>query len=184
MILPFSSFPVPDFYKLTMKYSLVLVQFLRQYIGIDCSVKWPNDIYVGNNKLAGILIQNLISGRNIQYSIFGLGLNVNSLDFPENIPNPISLAQIKGHSYPLLELQYKLSDYLSKHLVFDESLTKIKSEYLKTLYRYNIVSEFEDLNADRFKAKIIDVLDNGHLVVEKEKGTRNSYNFGDIRYII
>jgi len=184
LILPFSSFPVTDFYKLTMKYSLVLVEFLRQYIGVECSVKWPNDIYVGNKKLAGILIQNVISGRNIQYSIFGLGLNVNTLDFPTDIPNPISLKQITGKHYEIKTLQYEMSEYLCQHLQFGETFAKIKARYLKALYRYNAVNNFEDLVGVRIEARIMDVLDNGHLILEDTEGKRKAYNFGDIRYIV
>jgi len=167
-----------------MKYSLVLVEFLRQYIGVECSVKWPNDIYVGNKKLAGILIQNVISGRNIQYSIFGLGLNVNTLDFPTDIPNPISLKQITGKHYEIKTLQYEMSEYLCQHLQFGETFAKMKARYLKALYRYNAVNNFEDLVGVRIEARIMDVLDNGHLILEDTEGKRKAYNFGDIRYIV
>ncbi|MDQ9829531.1 hypothetical protein RFX70_12015, partial [Acinetobacter baumannii] len=74
--------------------------FVSRYTD-NVSVKWPNDIYVGNKKIAGILIEHKITGMYIGNSICGVGLNVNQEHFLSDAPNPISLFQLIGHPLPL-----------------------------------------------------------------------------------
>lgn len=65
------------------------------------SIKWPNDIYVGQKKLAGMLIQNTLSGMMMQMSIIGIGLNVNQMEFSDDLPNPVSLKMLTGVDFDL-----------------------------------------------------------------------------------
>ncbi|WP_301748249.1 biotin--[acetyl-CoA-carboxylase] ligase [uncultured Duncaniella sp.] len=75
--------------------SLAIVEMLDNFIGADAvSIKWPNDIYVNDSKIAGILIENVISGSAISRSIVGVGLNVNQTEFLSDAPNPVSLKQL------------------------------------------------------------------------------------------
>ena len=74
--------------------------FLRRYI-TDCSIKWPNDIYVKNDKIAGILIENSIIGDKIENTIAGIGLNINQNNFVSDAPNPVSLRMVTGKNYDL-----------------------------------------------------------------------------------
>lgn len=82
---------------------------LRLYLedkGILSRIKWPNDIYVGDRKICGILIENILSGSCVTSSIVGIGLNLNQTEFPVDLPNPISIAQITGKQYDAqLELE-------------------------------------------------------------------------------
>ena len=78
-----------------MAISLAIVDALGQLVG-DLSIKWPNDIYWRNGKLAGILIENTLKGHLIKDSIIGVGLNVNQREFRSKAPNPVSLWQITG----------------------------------------------------------------------------------------
>ena len=71
--------------------------------GIEARIKLPNDIYVKDKKICGMLIENILDGPNIGKSIIGIGLDVNQTDFPEDLPNPVSMAQITGRSYTLEE---------------------------------------------------------------------------------
>jgi BirA family biotin operon repressor/biotin-[acetyl-CoA-carboxylase] ligase len=70
----------------------------------DCKIKWPNDIYIGNQKLAGILIENSVKGSHLSSSVVGIGLNVNQQVFISAAPNPVSLFQITGVIYEISEL--------------------------------------------------------------------------------
>ena len=65
----------------------------------DVSIKWPNDIYVGNEKIAGILIENSLKGSNLFSSVLGIGVNLNQIHFLSDAPNPVSLKQITSKNY-------------------------------------------------------------------------------------
>jgi BirA family biotin operon repressor/biotin-[acetyl-CoA-carboxylase] ligase len=95
------------FFFLTEMISLALVDALKEN-GIQAKIKWPNDIYVGDQKISGILIENILLSDVIETSVVGIGLNVNEIDFPPEIPNPVSVKQITGKSLDLSSLINKL----------------------------------------------------------------------------
>ena len=75
---------------------------LRSYLlerGVEARIKWPNDIWVGERKICGILIENTLEGACIRESIVGIGLNLNETDWPADLPNPVSLRELTGHNY-------------------------------------------------------------------------------------
>ena len=68
-----------------------VIKLLTQH-GIDAWMKPPNDIWVGDKKICGLLIEHSIRGSRILWSIIGIGLNVNQTSFPDDLPNPTSMA--------------------------------------------------------------------------------------------
>ena len=90
-------------YELTKAVSLGIVDALRTLLpdGEAVKIKWPNDIYIGLRKVCGVLISNRVAGRCLSASVVGIGLNVNETEFPEWIPNPVSLKQVMGRELPL-----------------------------------------------------------------------------------
>ena len=82
---------------------------LRRYLlrkRIPARIKWPNDIYVGDRKICGILIENILHGPEVSFSIVGIGLNLNQTEFPPDLPNPVSLSLLTGRGYdPEKELE-------------------------------------------------------------------------------
>jgi BirA family biotin operon repressor/biotin-[acetyl-CoA-carboxylase] ligase len=76
---------------------------LKEY-SIMAKIKWPNDIYVHNKKIAGILIENSLQGPTIVSSIIGIGMNINQIEFPDVLPDAISLRQAMGKSFDLKAL--------------------------------------------------------------------------------
>ena len=90
---------------LTQMVSVAMIDVLKKYLPEESLfIKWPNDIYFNNKKIAGILIKNEIKGMMLGTSIIGVGLNVNQESFGENLPNPISLKMITGKDYDLEEI--------------------------------------------------------------------------------
>ena len=88
---------------------------LREFLaseGVISRIKWPNDIYVGELKICGILIENILEGDDVAASIIGVGLNLNQTVFPPDIPNPTSLALLTGRSYPPEAALEKLCAYV------------------------------------------------------------------------
>lgn len=83
---------------LTMSTSLAVVDFLKE-LGIEAGIKKPNDIYIHGEKICGMLIENGICGRNMTWSVIGIGLNVNENTFPGELPNPVSISRLTGRHY-------------------------------------------------------------------------------------
>lgn len=166
------------------------------------SIKWPNDIYWGDKKLAGILIENAIIGSEIKYSIAGIGLNVNQTEFVSNAPNPISLKQITGKEYDIDALMKNLYDEVQRVLKED-----VWAEYRAHLYRKEgfwpfverEVSMAPTMNANSqeltaishqpsavspFLARIEDILPTGEIVLRDQQGTLRTYHFKQVRYVL
>ena len=155
--------------------SLAIIRVLQQYTE-NITIKWPNDIYWNDKKIAGILIENSLMGQHIEYTIVGIGLNVNEDDFPTHLPNPVSVKQITGDVFDreilLLLLRYEfLMLYQS---VESGEVAPIEREYMRHLYRKDGPHWFTDAEG-RFKATIKTVLPSGHLVLatypDKEERT-------------
>lgn len=99
---------------LTQMVSVAMINVLKNYLPEEhLFIKWPNDIYFKDKKIAGILIKNEIKGMMLGTSIIGIGLNVNQESFDENIPNPISMKMITGKDYDLEEILLAVSRQLS-----------------------------------------------------------------------
>lgn len=108
---------------LSMASALSVVDFLASY-GIGAQIKKPNDIYVGDRKICGMLIENSLSGENMNWSIVGIGINVNQTEFPSFLPNPVSMLQLMPGERPL-----NLDECLEKFLeCFDRQLDRIWDE--------------------------------------------------------
>ena len=90
---------------------------IRRYLlskGVESRIKWPNDIYVGDRKICGILIENILDGKQVSSSMIGIGLNLNQDRFPADLPNPISLRQLTGRTYDLRTELVLLREALKK----------------------------------------------------------------------
>ncbi len=89
--------PPKNIFLINMTFSLALYDFARKLMNEDVSVKWPNDLYFQNKKLAGLLVENSIRNNEFNYSIVGIGINVNQVNFSSNAANATSLkAELKN----------------------------------------------------------------------------------------
>lgn len=161
---------------LSMQVSLAICEALSEHIG-DLSIKWPNDIYWRNAKIAGILIENSLQGSVIRDSIVGVGLNVNQRQFMSDAPNPISLWQICEHETDREQL---LKDILA---ALDRLLgQEVRERYLAMLYRRKGFHPYVDKNG-AFMAELEDVEDDGHLLLCDDSGGRRRYAFKEVTFI-
>ena len=144
-------------------------------------IKWPNDIYVGDRKICGILIENRLQGSTIKDSIVGIGLNVNQASFLSDAPNPVSLFQLLGKEVDREELL----DVFLKQLndVFAMDIESLSVAYRHRLYRQDGFYDYEDANGP-FKAKLLNVLDDGRLVLLDTEGSARYYAFKEVSFII
>ena len=150
-------------------------------IGEDFTIKWPNDIYYGDKKAAGILVENAIIGNAIRYSIAGIGLNVNQTTFVSDAPNPISLKQIRGQEYDIEWLMNQLLKAV--HTILNEPEQDVWAYYKSHLYRREGFWPYEDKKG-RFEAAIQDVLPTGEIVLRDTNGQIRQYEFKQIKYIL
>lgn len=146
-------------------------------------VKWPNDIYVGDKKIAGILIENSIMGSRINSSVVGIGLNVNQKEFVSDAPNPVSLIQLLGKQVDCDCLLVMLLNAIDKWYNFlrNGELEKINVNYLKHLYRFGNVELYEDVLGE-FYGTIVGVNEIGQLQIEKATGELISYHFKEVKF--
>lgn len=184
-------------FRLTMMVSVAMWEMLSQYLPGDLlTIKWPNDIYYGDKKLAGILVENILSGDKIAYSIAGIGLNVNQLEFKSGAPNPISMQQITGEAYDVAVL---LSGFLNALQVCFEMPTKaLKDTYMRHLYRRKGAFPYIEREVSiaptmivcaaeaeqMFMAEIEDVTPLGQLVLRTDGDEVRTYHFKQIRFVI
>ncbi len=114
---------------------------IRDYLldrGIDAGIKWPNDIWVGDRKICGILIENILDADMIRRSIVGIGLNVNETDWPEELPNPVSMKQLSGRTYSIREELEALCEGIRRRyacLGSEEGREGLDSEFGKYMFR-------------------------------------------------
>lgn len=164
--------------------SLAVKNTLDQFTN-DIRIKWPNDIYWKEQKIAGMLIENDIEGKNISNSVIGIGVNINEQQFPSNLPNPVSLRQITGSVH---ERDYILDIFQREFFLLYRDFQKgevksIEDEYMLDLYRANGYYWYEDQNG-RFMAEIDDVLSSGHLVLKMmETGEERIYAFKEVAFV-
>ena len=152
------------------------------------SVKWPNDIYFEDSKVAGMLIENDLQGALVRRSVIGIGINVNQCHFLSDAPNPRSLADIVGHD---VERRFVLEQFMERFTHYmttidegkDDALESLHNLYKKRLYRFGEEHEFCD-EMGVFRAKIIDVEQSGHLVLLDKEGKLRRYEFKEVNYII
>jgi BirA family biotin operon repressor/biotin-[acetyl-CoA-carboxylase] ligase len=172
-----------DQFTISMAFSLGICDFLKRYISA-ITIKWPNDIYVNNDKIAGILIENSIMGDLIEHTIAGTGININQVKFLSNAPNPVSLSILTGINYDLVICLNQLAENLDKRYkqLISEDYTGIRREYASQLYRHNKWSEFRDKDGI-FSGRISTVNDNGRLQVERQNGIIREYSFKEVDFI-
>ncbi len=169
--------PANKQFSISMQVSLALCEALGQHIG-DLSIKWPNDIYWRNAKIAGILIEHRISGSLIRDSIIGIGLNVNQRHFISDAPNPVSLWQICEQD---TDREMLLREFLAS--LQRLSGQDVRAQYLSMLYRRQGFHPYTDREGV-FMARIADVQEDGHLVLLDEEGRQRRYAFKEVSFII
>lgn len=165
-------------FHISMAVSLAIADALGEHIG-DVSIKWPNDIYWRNAKICGILIENRLLGQTIRDSIIGVGVNVNQRQFHSNAPNPVSLWQIHGHE---TDRELLLQSILDKFTLYINK-KEIKTQYLHLLYRRKGFHPYADKEGS-FMAEIVDVEDDGHLLLCDDNGQQRRYAFKEVSFVI
>lgn len=151
----------------------------------EARIKWPNDIYVRDDKIAGILIENTIMGDTLGSTVAGIGLNVNQTIFRSGAPNPVSLALITGTSHDLQAVTGKLISLLDSRygMIIRGETGALARDYHEVLYRSGEWHRYTDDDGE-FEGMIERVRPDGMLEVIRKEGKRVMYAFKEIDYIL
>ena len=150
-------------------------------LNIEAKIKWPNDILVENKKIAGILINNIISKDIISHSVIGIGLNVNQHVFNEYFPKATSIFLETSYKSNLKEIQCKLLKEIKYQIENYRQGNNMYNEYLDFLYKRDEVSFFES-DFQKFNGIIRGVTNLGFLIVEKKNEIR-SFDVKELRML-
>ena len=149
------------------------------------TLKWPNDVYWNDKKISGTLIETSIDSKGIKRCIFGIGINVNQMEFKSDAPNPVSLAQILGHEVDREEVLQKMIEAFCRYyeLLRRVDYMDVSGIYHLSLYRRKGYHWYEDKDG-KFEGAFVEVEDDGHLILHDKKGVIRSYAFGEIRFVL
>ncbi|MEL6924320.1 MAG: biotin--[acetyl-CoA-carboxylase] ligase [Bacteroidota bacterium] len=179
-----------DQFCLNMAISLAVADCIRQVLPAGSPpaalrIKWPNDIYYLQYKIAGILIQNQLSGSSIQSSVVGIGINVNQQDFDDAIPNAGSLRRISGKQYEIESLIPILCAQLEHRYLQlrQQRRDLLRTNYLENLFQYQQEAWYADAQGHRFRGRVVGVDPSGKLQVERG-GHVHAFEIKQIRFLI
>lgn len=172
-------------FELSMVVSLAIADAIDALLpqGVRTAVKWPNDIYIGLEKVCGILIENRLSGPFIDYSIAGIGININQRRFLSDAPNPTSVILHNGGVES--DLSESLKDVCTRILEYwarfeaNPDPHRLKNEYFRRLIWTEGDHPFADASG-RFMAHITDVDSDGILHLSNGK----TYAFKEVSFLI
>ena len=171
-----NSLPLQKAFYLNIISALAIVDMLKEFLNIQAQVKWPNDILVKEKKLGGILVENTIQGKRFSHSIVGIGLNINQeqFQFPEAISlhlmNPLKIYDLETLLHELLYFFEKRYQQLQR-----DQFPGLKKDYLDNLMGFLQQKKYME-EGRKFLGTIIDLTEDGKIVVEEEGGTKTYSN--------
>ena len=177
--------PIAEQFSVSEVVALSLVDMLAEY-GIEAKIKWTNDIYVGDKKLVGILIEHSLSSATLRRTIVGIGINVNQKEFDSALPNPVSMTQLLGREFELEEVLNCFLSHLQRNyaLLREGAKAALHERYNSLLYRKNEYHTYALPSGEKFSAKIVGTAPSGALCLENECGDRKDYLFKEVEFVI
>lgn len=161
--------------------TLGIVGYVRSK-GIEAKIKWPNDIYVGDRKICGILIENAVNGDKLVSSIVGIGFNLNQLSFSPSIPNPVSLSALTDVSYDLKDELLSLLHFIFEE--YDRRSQQTEERYVSSLYRLGRPHSYiHTASGTTFTGTILGVDKTARVIIDTDEGQK-TFAFKEIQYII
>ncbi len=184
---PSSLAPMAQF-SMSEAVALGVVDFLGRH-GTEAKVKWPNDIYVGDRKICGILIRHSIMGNCVDYSVIGVGINVNQKAFISDAPNPVSMWQIAGEEYNLGTMEKEIADIMESRLELIRSEAyrlALHKEFMGKLWRGDdhLYPFLDTATGENFMARIEGVASHGPISLRLSDGSVRTYAFKEVSFLL
>lgn len=201
MILPEPPVKPASQFAISEAFALAIADVLDEYLDIVayrmdldsdelyCTVKWPNDIYVGDRKICGILIQHSVTGDSISQSVLSAGINLNQEKFLSDAPNPVSVIQLTGYITDIQEVVFMLQEKLAgrlKQLDDEEGRADLHNAYMWRLYRAdgNFYRFRDNIRQEEITARIIDVAPDGVITLATDSDDTRRYYFKEMTFLI
>ncbi|MBD5356983.1 MAG: biotin--[acetyl-CoA-carboxylase] ligase [Bacteroides sp.] len=164
--------------------ALAVSDTLRE-LGVETKVKWPNDIYAGDKKICGILIEHSIMGRKITRTIAGVGVNINQEVFCSDAPNPVSVVQITGKENPIAGVAQILGGRIEARISQIPAGT-VHAEFMRNLWRGDgaYYPFYDKIRHQKIEARISDIAENGILSLLTADGEIREYAFKEVEFIL
>lgn len=174
--------PVTETFLLSEAVSLSIARALDCFLYPGCvMLKWPNDLYVADSKLGGILIENSLTGTYISRTIVGVGINVNQLEFISSAPNPVSMAAIAGHTYDVDEVVRCVAAAIVAAPALLADPEALQADYSRRLWRRLTPAPYIDAaTGEHFTATIHSVAPSGHITLALPDGSLRRYAFKEV----
>lgn len=173
-----------DQFIISMAVSNSLIDMLEAF-SIKAEIKWPNDILIHLHKVAGILIENSITGKTIDQSIIGIGLNINQKQFPEYEFPASSLRLETNREYNIIHIFTALLNHLEHWInaIYASQYNQVRDYYLQYLFQKNSFHTYLT-NHKKFTGKITGINEYGQLEITDQKGKVRYFNFKEIIYVL
>lgn len=174
-------------YTISEAVAVSITEMLKGYVPDSnrLSIKWPNDIYYGDKKICGILIENTLTGNRIDRAIAGIGININQAAFLSDAPNPVSLKQLSGQEYDTDQLLSEVITLILSNMTLSESRpAEMHARYRSILWRRDGYHPYMTPGGEVFEARIVDIAPTGHLTLARRDETQSTYAFKEVIAII
>lgn len=174
-------------FQLSASVATAVLEFFMKHAGDTTKIKWPNDLYWQDRKAGGILIENIISSATEiskwEWSIIGIGININQTSFSPDLLNPVSLKQITGKDFDIITLAKEVCNCLDTQLkeLMNDGFDLIYKKYNQHLYKSDEKVKFKKGNR-LFEATVKNVSHTGKLLVQHS--LEEEFDFGEIEWII
>ncbi len=175
--------PIIDAFWISKAVSLGIVEVLNKFYQ-GFKIKWPNDIYYNDKKIAGILIENRLKADIVSHAIIGIGVNINQEVFISDAPNPISLKNIIGKESDLDEIFHQIiqSIMLWYNVLIDGNTQLINEKYHLYLYKKDERHQFK-VNAQTITAIIKEVKPDGELIIKTDDNQYKGFYLHQIQFL-
>ena len=182
VVLDTSAFFLHKQFFLSMAAALSARDLFNKYTTNKALIKWPNDIYYGDRKAGGILIEDIIHGDQWRFAVVGFGVNINQTLFDASLKNATSLKRVTGESYDVVRLSEQLCSILQQRFLQlkNEEEQLMLAEYNGALYRKGVLTKFK-AGSRIFKAPVNYVDENGSLFIGD--AAQESFKFGEVEWL-
>ena len=174
--------PVASAFLLSEAVSVAIARALDRFLAPgSVRLKWPNDLYAGDSKLGGVLIENAIAGSEVARTIVGVGINVNQTHFLSDAPNPVSMAQITGRTFDVGTVARAVARAIASAPQMLAHTDALRVAYADRLWRRDIPTPYIDCaTREPFTAVVQGVAPSGHITLALPSGEMRRYAFKEV----
>ena len=174
--------PVDQIFLINEMVAVAVSKAIEKETGLSTRIKWPNDIYIGGQKVAGLLVQNGLKGKKVDHLVIGVGINVNQEQFPSHLPNPASLMVLADREVDRQSLMSAVVREIDQgmEVIYQGEGQQWHEQFESRMLLLHHLAKFR-LEGEEIEGRIQGVDENGRLVLETEDGQR-FFNSGSIEY--